>query len=902
MRKILFYAPFLLLSTLGANAQSISGTVFEDLNYGGGAGRSMAIANAIAAGSAVPLKAAATVELYDAASGTYITTAATSTAAGTLGQYTFSGLTSGTRYIVRVVNNSVRSTRTGATTTLLPVQTFVVRDGTDDVNRVGGEQPSAVDAAANTTNAITSLVAQSQAPVTVTAGATTGVDFGFCFDVIVNTNSTGQGSLRQFILNANALTDNASLQQVGQAAQRETSIFMIPDGAAHPGVRAGLTSQLTGSLNSAVAVITLANSLTLSDAGTVLDGTTQTNNIGNTNTATLGTGGTVGTSNLTLDKINGPEVELARLQSTTSTAYLLSVTGGQCTVRGLALHGSYNTLLWSGTDALLEGSILGCTATSIAQPANNYYTTSNGLTLKATVATVRNNLIGYVGNTGLNYSASAGSTGATIRDNEFVQNGQISAGGDDITIGDAGAAGPLLIEGNLISLANSSGIQLEIGSVGNNIIRNNTITGNGTGGTSSRLEGSGIHYLARNATVNSSNTDLITLNVIYSNQSSGIVINYGQSNVRISQNSIYQNGNGTTGGNGLLSIDFTAPTGYVGGDANYGQGDGVTPNDGLLDVAGTTAVPPHRQGNGGIDYPVLTSISKESSTSLRVQGYVGSAMGQTQFGGATVEIFSANNADTNQNGPIIVGDGQSVAHGEAQYYVGTVTAAADGSINAVITNPARSISSGDNITATAYLAGYGTSECGTNQVSNFTVLPVELTSFTATSSGPDVRLTWTTASELANDRFEVERSANGQQFALIGTVAGHGSTTQAHSYAFVDAHRPASRTSYYRLRQVDTDGSAHYSPVRAVALGTSPSAFAVYPAPVTTGTVTLDLTQLPAGEYTVRLLDLTGRLVCEQAVAGAQMPEVSLRQAPAGVYQLTVRGPGGIFTQRLVKQ
>jgi hypothetical protein len=67
--------------------------------------------------------------------------------------------------------------------------------------------------------------------VDANGGDVTGVDFGFNFDTIVNTNDDGQGSLRQFILNANLLTDNAALAQTGRAAGVENSIFMIPGAA-----------------------------------------------------------------------------------------------------------------------------------------------------------------------------------------------------------------------------------------------------------------------------------------------------------------------------------------------------------------------------------------------------------------------------------------------------------------------------------------------------------------------------------------------------------------------------------------------------------------------------------------------------------------------------------------------
>ncbi|TGE20539.1 T9SS type A sorting domain-containing protein [Hymenobacter aquaticus] len=1051
----LFLVAGLLAAPALCRAQSISGTLFEDLNYGGGAGRSLTAANAALAGSAVPLATAATVELYDA-SGNFMAATTTSTAAGSLGQYSFTGLAAGT-YQVRVVSSTVRSTRTGSVAGLVPVQTFVVRNGAADVNRVGGENPAQADGPANaasggvtlrfqglsssgdntafidqvevlnsggavvngavlnnsfetpdlgnasgslaynatgaqweftgasgiaangsafnstapagggdqvafmqnqgapqqtltlapgtytirfqaiqrTTNNqsvqvlvngtqvasvtppqgsyityttasftvganLAALTPHSLAPVTVT-GTTpvTGVDFGFNFDVITNVNDAGQGSLRQFILNANAL-DNTTLRQQGRARRRETSLFMIPDGQAHPGLRASLTDQLTGSAGQRVAQYSPASVLpTITGAGTVLDGTTQTSLVGNTNTVLLGTGGTVGTDDLPLSQVSGPEVELA---VTLTAGSALTIAADSSTLRGLSVHGAATGVQASGNGLLLEGNALGITPTAVALPATAR-TSGMGLTLNAPTATVQNNLIGYAGISGLRYLGARTTTATIIRNNEFVQNGQVSAGGDAISIGDNGSAvGPLLIEGNLISLSNSSGIQLEIGRLSNNIIRNNTISGNGTGGTSTRLEGSGIHYLARNGTVNSTNTDLITRNLITRNQSSGIVLNYGQRNVQISQNSIFLNGDGTiAGAAGLLSIDFTGPNGRVGGDVNYGQGDGVTGNDGLLDVAGTptSQIPPYRQANGGIDYPVITNISKDSNNRLRVQGYVGSAAGQTQFGGATVEIYSANNTDTNQNGPVVAGDGQSVAHGEAQYYVGTITAAADGTFDATLATVARNIQPGEVITATAYLAGYGTSECGVNQISSFRVLPVQLTQFTATAQGQQVQLRWATASELRNDRFELERATDGRNFRQIGQVAGHGTTSQGYTYRFLDTP-PAAPLLYYRLRQVDVDGTATYSAVQTVRLNAPAAKVLLSPNPATSA-VTVNLMTLPAGLYELTLRDVQGRTVLRRT-ANTDAPLTLPLQTLPGVYYLTVQGQQQLLTLRLLKQ
>jgi len=137
-------------------------------------------------------------------------------------------------------------------------------------------------------------------------------------------------------------------------------------------------------------------------------------------------------------------------------------------------------------------------------------------------------------------------------------------------------------------------------------------------------------------------------------------------------------------------------------------------------------------------------------------------------------------------------------------------------------------------------------------------LPVQLVRFTAEAQGANALLRWATASELHNDRFEVEASADGQTFRPIGTVPGAGTSSQAHSYQFVDpaiAHYAASPV-YYRLRQVDTDGTASYSPVRAVAVAQL-AGLALFPNPATqAATLTGAVPGTP-----VTVLDAVGRLV-----------------------------------------
>lgn len=97
-------------------------------------------------------------------------------------------------------------------------------------------------------------------------------------------------------------------------------------------------------------------------------------------------------------------------------------------------------------------------------------------------------------------------------------------------------------------------------------------------------------------------------------------------------------------------------------------------------------------------------------------------------------------------------------------------------------------------------------------------LPVELMRFDAFARGSEVRLEWETATEQQNARFEVERSANGQDFSTLQTLPGAGTSRDPHRYACTD-QEPLHGHSFYRLRQVDFDGGYAFSPVRAVQFG-----------------------------------------------------------------------------------
>jgi hypothetical protein len=166
-------------------------------------------------------------------------------------------------------------------------------------------------------------------------------------------------------------------------------------------------------------------------------------------------------------------------------------------------------------------------------------------------------------------------------------------------------------------------------------------------------------------------------------------------------------------------------------------------------------------------------------------------------------------------------------------------------------------------------------------------LPVALVSFTAQAQGADGLLRWTTASELHNDYFVIESATDGVHFQPLGQVAGHGTSTQAHTYSFTDANleRYAGPQVYYRLRQVDTNGTAAYFAVRTVAVPTAPALLVqAFPNPVAAAAaVALAVRTSQAGPATLLLTDAQGRLVAQQQVL-----------LPAGATTLPLPGGAGL--------
>jgi hypothetical protein len=91
------------------------------------------------------------------------------------------------------------------------------------------------------------------------------------------------------------------------------------------------------------------------------------------------------------------------------------------------------------------------------------------------------------------------------------------------------------------------------------------------------------------------------------------------------------------------------------------------------------------------------------------------------------------------------------------------------------------------------------------------ILPVELTSFTYKIINNSIKLEWETSTELNNNYFEIERRNSNEGWAIVGKMNGAGTSASPNQYIYMDKQFPSNGKYYYRLKQVDFDGTLKYS-------------------------------------------------------------------------------------------
>jgi len=206
-----------------------------------------------------------------------------------------------------------------------------------------------------------------------------------------------------------------------------------------------------------------------------------------------------------------------------------------------------------------------------------------------------------------------------------------------------------------------------------------------------------------------------------------------------------------------------------------------------------------------------------------------------------------------------------------------------------------SIGQGGSITTVSQYAVSFNSDGNTDSGNDFGIyfapLPVDLVSFSGAWSGSVVVLNWATGAELNNDFFEVQWSSDGVFFEAIGQVTGNGTTPVGATYSF--DHYDAEVNNFYRLRQVDYDGTEDYSSVINLnAEGSSGIDLQAFPNPFREQ-LTVAISALLTESGFIEIRSTTGQIVYQENVElikGSQNINISgLSGLQAGTYLLSIK-------------
>jgi hypothetical protein len=188
-------------------------------------------------------------------------------------------------------------------------------------------------------------------------------------------------------------------------------------------------------------------------------------------------------------------------------------------------------------------------------------------------------------------------------------------------------------------------------------------------------------------------------------------------------------------------------------------------------------------------------------------------------------------------------------------------------------------------------------------ITEWSPLPVEITSFKATQQNNAVQLKWVTASEQNNLRFDIERSNDGKNFFKIGSREGFGNSHILKDYYFNDDY-PNQGTNYYRLKQLDYDGTEKIIDPIAINLGFSALEMDIFYVQLSS-TIVVNITVLDGSLGKLNLYNLNGLKVAEKEVhlsKGVNHLNFSVPDLVNGVYVMSYSNGNQIINKKIIKQ
>ena len=182
------------------------------------------------------------------------------------------------------------------------------------------------------------------------------------------------------------------------------------------------------------------------------------------------------------------------------------------------------------------------------------------------------------------------------------------------------------------------------------------------------------------------------------------------------------------------------------------------------------------------------------------------------------------------------------------------------------------------------------------------ILPVEFKEFTGKHRNGVNELNWITANEFNNNFFQIEHSPDGENFLSIGTVDAEINPKAKNSYSFTDVF-PYTAITYYRLKQVDLNGSSQYSETIAIHNGEIESV-RIYPTRLASGNLlTIEFDAVEASEIEISLQNIIGQVLLtekRQVLEGRVKARVIIPDLNSGIYIVSFKGVGKDVTRKIV--
>lgn len=213
-------------------------------------------------------------------------------------------------------------------------------------------------------------------------------------------------------------------------------------------------------------------------------------------------------------------------------------------------------------------------------------------------------------------------------------------------------------------------------------------------------------------------------------------------------------------------------------------------------------------------------------------------------------------------------------------------------------------SSNSTVQASQVLSFTGLTDLASSEFPSQSTLPVSFGDVAVKKAGANAEVSWTTLSEFNNSHFVVERSTDAVSFKAVGTVAGKGNSSFTQNYSFTDA-AVSGTVIYYRIKQVDVDGTSSYSKTVALRSGNARiNNYAVYPNPFVSN-IKVQIDAKEKEDLMIRINNLTGQTLITKRItvqAGNNIVVFdNLQQLQNGLYMLEVVTKDGKHTQKLIK-